>query len=203
MRYADAIEEGPVELRTPAGGARWVVPYDDYDGISLIADRDALRKRYASHDLRAQDPDTSVCANVDGTLTTLAGAGEIACWGTHQGGGECVAVIALEPFTAEERRENGARGSVEAGILQLTSPLVVAAWHSFTYGADYQHGELEALTVALPLGTYLVTVHRPFAANEEDSPDEHERLPFLIELARVEDGRRAAIESVPGADGWF
>lgn len=215
MRYSDLATDVDETRVTTArceatGGARWLVPYDDHDGISLLADREALRARYRDHDLGKLSMTervlggASVATDPTRTLTTLLQAGEIACWGTHQAGSECVAVLALEPFTRQERDENGVRSTVEAGVLRLTGPLIVAAWHSFTYGCDYGHGVIEeALEVELPPGNYGVTVHRPYAADEDTSPDEHARIPYLIELARLPDDVRATASSIPGGDGWL
>jgi hypothetical protein len=206
MRYSDLARglEAPQTVDTPQPERRIVVPYDDFDGISLLADHASLVARYADHDLRkAEDIFTaSVAANPVATLTALATAGEVLAWGTHQSPGACFAVLSLTPFSQQERDENGMRSSLDVGVIRLSGPLSVAAWHSFTYGCDYRHGEIECPRVDLPLGTYRVTVHRPFGSGEDpkglDAP-----MIFLVSFARADESERVPSSAVPGADGWF
>lgn len=193
-------------LTLPDGRQRFMVPYDDFDGISLLACRNALLARYRAHDLNlVSDNDifhASVAANPTKTLTSLANAREIAAWGTHQAPGTCLAVISLTPFTAEELEDNGMKSTVEAGCIALTGELFVGAWHSFTYGADYSHGEIACPRITLPEGVYRVIVHRPFRKDEER--ESLEKTDFLIHLARVDAAyTHAPFDRIPGADGWL
>lgn len=188
-------------LRLPDGSVRYVVPYDDYDGISLIADRDALLARYRHHDVRGEPPAASVTDDPTATLTALANANELVAWGTHQPIGSVVAVVSLTPFAAGELEQNRILTSIDAGCLQLNGELYVAAWHSFTYGCDHQRGEIDCPRLTLPPGRYRVTVHRPLREGAEP-PDG--TLVFLIHLDRMADGQTCApLTAVPGADGWF
>lgn len=193
-------------ITLPDGSSRALVRYDDFDGISLVADRNALLTRYRDHDLNTVSDDdiftASVAANPTTTLVELANAREVASWGTHQAPGTCTAVLSFTPFTEEELAQNGVKSSLFVGCLALTGELFVGGWHSFTYGCDYRHGEIECPRVALPEGLYRVTVHRPFRADEER--ESVEETVFLIHLERV--GATHACEElveVPGADGWL
>lgn len=185
---------------------RFLVPYEDFDGISLLACRNALLARYRDHDLRlVGDNDiftASVANDPTRTLTTLANAREIAAWGTHQAPGTCLAILSLTPFTEEELADNGVKSTVEAGCIALTGELCVGAWHSFTYGADYSHGEIACPRITLPEGVYRVTVHRPFRKDEER--ESLEKTDFLIHLERVDAAYVSPpLDEVPGADGWL
>lgn len=197
---------GAQALTLPDGSRRTLVRYDDFDGISLIADRNALLRRYRDHDLNTVSADdiftASVAARPSATLVELANAREVASWGTHQSPGTCTAVLSLTPFTDEELGQNGVKSTLSVGCLALTGELFVGAWHSFTYGCDYRHGEIECPRVALPAGLYRVTVHRPFRADEErESMDE---TVFLIHLERVAETHTCEdLVEVPGADGWL
>jgi len=142
----------------------------------------------------------SVATRPTETLLTLANAHEVISWGTHQSPGRCVAVVSLGAFSEDELRDNAIRSSLDAGCLTLGGTLVVAAWHSFTYGADYRHGELEAPRVELPPGHYRVTVHRPFRQGDEGG----EPSPvFLVSLVAAATDACSELREVPGADGWF
>jgi len=202
MRSSDAVNVQT--LTYPDGSQRFLVHYEDFDGISLLADRNALLARYRDHDLKLVSDIfiASVAANPTKTLTSLANAREIAAWGTHQPPGTCLAVISLTPFTEEELEDNGVKSTVEAGCIALTGELYVGAWHSFTYGCDYSHGELACPRITLPGGVYRVTVHRPFRNNEER--ESLEKTDFLIHLELVDAAyTRAQLDEVPGADGWL
>ena len=183
-----------------------MVRYQDFDGISLLACRNALLTRYREHDLNlVGDNDiftASVAANPTRTLTQLANAREVAAWGTHQAPGECLAVLSFTPFTEEELADNGMKSTLDAGCIALTGEIYVGAWHAFTYGADYAHGELACPRVTLPEGTYRVTVHRPFRADQER--ESLEGTTFLIHLERTDaEHVSAPFAEVPGADGWL
>jgi hypothetical protein len=192
-------------LTFPDGRRRLLVRYDDFDGISLIADRNALLTRYRDHDLATvKDEDlftASVAANPTTTLVELANAGEVLSWGTHQSPGTCMAVVSLTPFLEEELAQNGVKSSLLVGCLELTGDLYVGGWHTFTYGCDYRHGELDCARVELPPGRYRVVVHRPFRADE--AGEGVEGPAFLILLERVESRTCETLVEVPGADGWF
>ncbi len=188
------------------GSQRFMVPYEDFDGISLIACRNALLTRYRDHDLNlVSDNDiftASVAANPTKTLTQLMSAREVAAWGTQQAPGACLAVLSFTPFTEEELADNDIKSTLDAGCITLTGELYVGAWHTFTYGADYAHGELACPRVTLPEGTYRVTVHRPFRKDEER--ESLEGTTFLIHLERTDaEHVSASVEEVPGADGWL
>jgi hypothetical protein len=191
-------------LALPDGTTRTLVRYEDFDGISLLADRNSLLARYRDHELaKAHEGDMfagSVATNPTTTLAELANAREATSWGTHQAPGTCTAVLSLTPFSQAELEENGVKSSLFVGCLALTGELFVGAWHSFTLGADYRHGEIECPRVALPEGLYGVTVHRPFSAEEEAEGD----VVFLVHLERVEPGFVSEnFKEIPGADGWF
>lgn len=200
--YFDRMTAQTITL--PNGTTRTLVRYEDFDGISLLADRNALLARYREHDLnKVSDEDmfkASVASNPTKTLVELANAREATAWGTHQSPGECLAVISLTPFSQEELEENGIRSSLFVGCLAVTGEVFVGAWHSFTYGADYRHGEIECPRITVPQGLYRVTVHRPFSAEQETDGD----VTFLIQLESVDEADVAApFEEIPGADGWF
>lgn len=181
---------------------RWV-EYDDYDGISMLCDRDSLLDRYRDHDLRdSADPHLhSVARHPIETLLDLTNQHELVAWGTHQPS-ECRMILAHAPFSEEERAKHGVRSTLEVGRLVSRGAICVAAWHSFTYGCDYLHGRIESPTVPWPAGTYAVTVHRPFAAGEP--PSDTEPAIFLVSLIPVgESTPYAPLTAVPGADGWF
>ena len=94
------------------------------------------------------------------------------------------------------------KSTLEVGCLTLTGDLYVGAWHTLTYGCDYEHGDLDCPRLPLPAGRYRVTVHRPFIATDEDGPEE--ATTFMIQLERVDDDTQCPqIVEVPGADGWF
>lgn len=193
-------------ITLPEGSIRTLVRYDDFDGISLIADRNALLRRYRDHDLATVGDHeiftASVAAKPTVTLIALANAREVASWGTHQAPGTCTAVLSLTPFTDEELAQNGVKSSLFVGCLALTGELFVGAWHSFTYGCDYRHGAIDCPRITLPEGLYRVTVHRPFRADEErESLDD---TVFLIHLERVGETHTCEqLVAVPGADGWI
>lgn len=202
--YSDRMSAQTITL--PDGTTRTLVRYEDFDGISLLADRNALLARYRDHDLsKVSDEDmfkASVTSHPTKTLLELANAREATSWGTHQSPGECIAVFSFTPFRKHELEENSIRSSLYVGHLAITGELFVGAWHSFTYGADYRHGEIECPRITVPEGLYRVTVHRPFSADEEAEGDDG--ITFLIHLERVQDGDVAApLEEIPGADGWF
>lgn len=189
---------GVQAVRLPDGTSRHVVRYEDFDGISLLASRDALRTRYRDHDAIVAP---SMAMDVNATLLSLANAGEVVAWGTHQTDPR-LAVLSLTPFENDELEANGMKSTLEVGCLTLTGDLYVGAWHTLTYGCDYERGELECPRVSLRPGRYRVTVHRPFSATDEEGPEE--ATMFMIHLERVaDDAPSPTLAEVPGADGWF
>lgn len=207
MPFVDLLPHtlaGPHAAPGGDGPPRLLVRYDDFDGISLLADRAALLARYRDHDLaQADDIDTaSVAANPTATLLRLANLHEVIAWGTHQSPGPCLAVLSLAPFTADELHANGVASTLTAGCLALAGELLVGAWHSFTYGCDYRRGELDCPRVELPSGLYRVTVHRPFRADEDRGSGEP--TVFLIHLERLTTPHDPPeLVELPGADGWL
>jgi hypothetical protein len=163
----------------------------------MLCDREALLALYRDHD----PGHSSVATDPTRTLTGLANAGHALAWGTHQSPGDCVAVLAIGPFDADELEVNGMRDRLDVGFIDVRGPVFVAGWHAFTYGVDHLHGELEAPKLEVPPGYYRVTVFRPFAADEESSEDE--RALFLIQLEASPRAAVSAFTTVPGADGWF
>lgn len=203
MRYLDlALDRanGPIELQS-----RTVVPYDDHDGISMLCDREALLTLYRDHSLHDKDPfdpgHPSVARDPTRTLTSLANAGHAVSWGTHQPPGECVAVLSIGPFDADELAVNGMCDRLDVGFVDVRGSVFVAGWHAFTYGADYLHGALAAPRLDIPPGYYRVTVFRPFAADEATGANE--RGLFLLQLEASPRDAVSAFTTVPGADDWF
>jgi hypothetical protein len=178
------------------------VAYDDYDGISMLCDQEALIQRYRDHDLRGcDDPHLqSVTRHPIETLLDLTNRHELVAWGTHQPN-ECRMVLASTPFSDDERARHGVRSTLEVGRLTVRGTLCITAWHAFTYGCDYLHGRLESPSIPWPAGTYTVTVHRPFAADEQASDAVTVFLVALIPIAH--DTPHEPLVAVPGADGWF
>lgn len=180
-----------------------MIRYPDFDGISMLADADALARRYRDHCLAEfEDPfETSVARDPEETLLGLADAHEALAWGTHEGAAECLAVVSLDPFTPEVLTANGMRSSLSAGWLQVEGPVFVTAWHAFTYGADYLRGVLESPTIDIPKGLYELMVHRPFSADVE--PPAATPLTFLLELRPAKPDACRTLTAVPGADDFF
>ena len=85
-------------------------------GISLLANRDALLARYRDHELKQMSDNDKLLASLivapNEILTELAHAREVVAWGTHQPPGACLAVLSLTPFSAEELADNGMKSSV-------------------------------------------------------------------------------------------
>jgi hypothetical protein len=199
-----SIDAQNLTLTLPDGTTRTLVRYEDLQGVSLLADRNALLTRYRDHEQKQMSDNDKLLASLivapTEILTELANAREVVSWGTHQPPGACLAVLSLTPFSAEELIDNGIKSSVEAGFLTLTGELFVCGLQTFTVGVAYAHGELTCPRVTLPEGTYRVTVHRPFSAEEEAEG----AVDFLIHLERVEPGFVSErLEKIPGADGWL
>ena len=172
------------------GALRQVVTYDDNDGITILFDEDATRRRYEDENF---DYDIDV-------LIERMNAHELVAFGTHDGDFESVAVIAVDnDFDLEEKHENGVADTFDCGIIEIESELVVTDWSKYSFGCDVEDGDVEGDRLEVPKGRYSVSVCRNYGPDDE-IPEEG--AIYLISLTST-DKEGKAFNELPGADGWF
>lgn len=183
------------------------VAYQDTDGLSMLVDANASKKRYANHYMpdypESEQFTASVAANVRKSVVGLTADGVAVAWGTHQ----CSAVraeVVLGAAPPSLLETHGARSTLDAGVIEVTGPVAVIGWGAFTYVADYGRGAIDkgfapAGSVDVPVGRYRVVVHRPFTAEDQAFDD---TATFVIEL-HATDAPYATLEAIAGGDGWL
>jgi hypothetical protein len=172
------------------GALRQVVTYDDNDGITILFDDDATRRRFE---------DEPFDYDIDGLIERM-NEHELVAFGTHDGDFESVAVIAVDnDFELEEKHENGVADTFECGIIEIESQLVVTDWSKYSFGCDVDAGEVEGDRLEVAPGRYAVSVCRNYGPDDE-IPDEG--AIYLISLTSTDkEGKK--FRELPGADGWF
>jgi hypothetical protein len=159
--------------------------YDDYDGLSVLFDPDAVARRYGE---QGQAFETSVY----GDLPPLMAVGEVAPFGTRAG--------ALHQVSFVLGRAPGE--PLDGGLLRTSGQVALAGWHAFTRGCAHRGGNVdpdEQITVAVDPGWYRVWVDR-----RPDPDDPEVFLEFVIGLEPAPaPGERPLPREIPGADGFF
>lgn len=157
--------------------------YDDFDGLSVLFDPDALVERYGD---RQQEFHTHPYRD----LVPLRGEGIALGFGTHHGG------------TFAARMGMGDVGGIDVGFLCTRGRVGLVGWHAFTYACAYLGGRLEAdtgLEVVVPPGWYRISVSRT-----ADPADPSTFTDFEVGLEPVAGpDPTELVARIPGSNGYF
>jgi hypothetical protein len=189
----------PRTVKVAKEGRRIPVAYHD-DGITVIADLDALERHASQGDAVVSDPTHA--------LTRAMNRRDLVAFGTR-GGGDTLTIMGLgKPFTHAELEENGARSRLACGLLKTGGRLVVTDWARYLAAED--KGKCEGELRAIDPGLYKVTVYRNVGRGldgaKEEAPAEEasKKRCHLVWLERVEESETAPpFVNLPGADGWI
>ncbi|MEM6956507.1 MAG: hypothetical protein AAF645_12500 [Myxococcota bacterium] len=173
------------------GRKRWVVRFNDNDGVAILMDEAANARRHVTGEFEYE---------ID-NLRQLNGFGELCAFGTHGGCFESIAVLAVDTdFFEDELEGNGIQDSIDGGVVDIASPLVVTDWAQYTFGNDTDESEAVQVTgerVEIPHGRYRVTIYRGYGATDEEPTDL-----YMIRFRSTSDAP-AELAEMPGNDGWF